>query len=168
MNLPTEVWWQHLIPKLDDATLLNLIESKIISINYELFWKKRIGENWVINTITPFEPKLEDYIQIMTKWDEFIKHIQEAEVKLTYVHKGSPCETPYHFSIDRNTPNILMRKEIKCGPSYINRKWMQQHELLEFNEMQDLLNWRVQTIEIRNPPFDALMKLRIRGRLGPE
>ena len=72
MNLPTEVWWQHLIPKLDDATLLNLIESKIISINYELFWKKRIGENWVINTITPFEPKLEDYIQIMTKWDEFI------------------------------------------------------------------------------------------------
>jgi hypothetical protein len=145
MNLPTEIWWYQILPKLDDITLINVIKADLVDDN-ELFWKKRIEQHWVSNVVYPPKPSMATYLEIAHTWDEFIKPFTGAHIELTHAAKGSPCKTPYHLSITQTSDDIFSRKTILCGPSYINRKWTERFEVLEFHDMCDLLNWRVQTI----------------------
>jgi hypothetical protein len=146
-NIPLEVWWNQILPKVDDETLFQLIKAKLINVESSIFWKKRITDRWADNVVQPPEPSMEAYLEIIDKWNKFIYHDENTKIEIFHVEEGSPCKTPYHFSLTRLTPNPFTQKSIVCGPSYICREWMKDNEVLEFNTMRDLLNWRIQPIQ---------------------
>ena len=134
INLPIEIWIYHILPKIDDITLFNLIESGVC-IEDTLFWKKRIDTEWVINTVIAVTYSAESYSDIVNEWNKFIKPFTSYE--LLYAEKGCPCNSPYHICV--LGPPI---KPVLCMPNYIRRDWVEKQDVQIFNTMRDILNWR--------------------------
>lgn len=44
-------------------------------------------------------------------------------------------------------PTIVSGKSILCAPDYIQKAWVEMHEVLEFRTIKDILNWRLRTVE---------------------
>ena len=134
MNLLTEIWIWHILPKIDDECLFNVVESDICIID-ELFWKKRIEANWIVNTQTNIKYSIETYFDLINQWDIFIKPFIKCE--LLYAEQGCPCQSPYHICLKSTSS-----KPVLCMPNFIKREWVEKQEVLFFNTMRDMLNWR--------------------------
>ena len=121
MNLPIEIWICHILPKIDDISLFNII--KILHIDDVLFWKKRIETNWIMNTSVDIICSSETYFDIVNQWNVFIRPFGNSE--LLYAEKGCPCQSPYHICLQRTSS-----KPVLCMPNFIKREWVEKKDIL--------------------------------------
>lgn len=134
VNLPIEIWICHILPKTDEISLFSIIE--LLCVGDTLFWKKRIEDKWIMNTVTDIDHTTETYLDIVNQWNTFIKPFTDYE--LLYAEKGCSCKSPYHLCLLQDS----LIKPVLCMPNFIKREWMEKQEILVFRTMQDILNWR--------------------------